>query len=302
MRNNVARIFLVVALIPVGLYGLMWGLWALRSSHPYSAYSQWSSGGMYNGYSPRVSPSGTSIVYSSPLTGQGDIYTMPITGGTPTRLTTGDFEDVDPCFTPDGKSIVFVRDNHLWIMAATGNGQHQITFDGWSQENPVVSPDGAKVMYVETFHNRRCALYVKSLGSSSPGVRFPTKRMSFDPAYDPKGDAYYGYLDGNGSRWIATTPKGGSEHTVAVGYEAVISPNGALMACLDEPYSQSLCLMQPSGKNRRILMNDRTYKSALSFLPDNRHLIYLESGSSQSTANIVEIDIRTLAKKTIASI
>ena len=36
-----------------------------------------------------------------------DLYTVPVTGGTPTRLTTFSGKAVPTCFTPDGKHILF---------------------------------------------------------------------------------------------------------------------------------------------------------------------------------------------------
>ena len=40
----------------------------------------------------------------------GDIYTMPISGGTPTRIAEGLAYDQQPRFSPDGKRIAFTSD------------------------------------------------------------------------------------------------------------------------------------------------------------------------------------------------
>jgi Tol biopolymer transport system component len=50
-----------------------------------------------------VSPDGKTIAFDL----LGDIYTMPIAGGTPTRIAEGLAYEVQPRFSPDGKRIAF---------------------------------------------------------------------------------------------------------------------------------------------------------------------------------------------------
>src|ERR1051325_11599242 len=62
-----------------------------------------------------VSPDGQTIV----LELLGDLYTMPIAGGTATRITSGPAFDSQPRYSPDGKQIVFLSDRHgsetVWL-------------------------------------------------------------------------------------------------------------------------------------------------------------------------------------------
>src|SRR5258708_4406934 len=53
-----------------------------------------------------VSPDGRSIVFDL----LGDLYTLPLTGGKATRITSGPAFDTQARFSPDGRSIVFVSD------------------------------------------------------------------------------------------------------------------------------------------------------------------------------------------------
>ena len=63
-----------------------------------------------------VSPDGRTIVFDM----LGDLYSMPITGGTATRLTDGMAYDTQPRFSPDGKRVVFISDSsgsdNVWLL------------------------------------------------------------------------------------------------------------------------------------------------------------------------------------------
>src|SRR5688572_410927 len=50
-----------------------------------------------------VSPDGRQVVFDL----LGDLYVMPIDGGTASRVTSGPAFDIQPRFSPDGKLIAF---------------------------------------------------------------------------------------------------------------------------------------------------------------------------------------------------
>ena len=53
-----------------------------------------------------ISPNGQTLVFDL----AGDLYTLPIAGGKATRITDGMAFDVQPRWSPDGKTIVYVTD------------------------------------------------------------------------------------------------------------------------------------------------------------------------------------------------
>ncbi len=74
-----------------------------------------------------VSPDGKEIVFDM----LGDIYVMPITGGTAKLLSGGIAYEVQPRFSPNGKYISFTSDrsggDNIWIMDRQGANKKQIS-------------------------------------------------------------------------------------------------------------------------------------------------------------------------------
>lgn len=90
-----------------------------------------------------VSPDGQTLVFDL----LGDLYTLPITGGTATRLTSGLAHDMQPRFSPNGKQVVFVSDRsgdeNVWLVNAAGGEPWPLTTgDDMIYESPVWTPDG----------------------------------------------------------------------------------------------------------------------------------------------------------------
>ncbi len=92
-----------------------------------------------------VSPDGQTIAFDL----LGDLYTIPIEGGTATRITHGLEHDMQPRFSPDGEHVVFISDrsgdDNVWIAGADGSDPRQVTKDGGVVSNflsPEWTPDG----------------------------------------------------------------------------------------------------------------------------------------------------------------
>ena len=74
-----------------------------------------------------VSPDGETINFEL----LGDIYSLPIQGGTAKPLINGNAFQSQPRFSPDGKNIVFISDesgaDNVWISDLDGKNARQIT-------------------------------------------------------------------------------------------------------------------------------------------------------------------------------
>ena len=94
-----------------------------------------------------VSPDGGTLVFDL----LGDLYTLPMGGGTATPLTQGMAFDQQPRFSPEGDRVVFVSDRsggeNVYVMALDGSDTTQITQgDRNSYQSPEWTPDGDYVI------------------------------------------------------------------------------------------------------------------------------------------------------------
>lgn len=104
---------------------------------------------IYNGGSPSVSPDQSSVVFSSPTSGPGDIYRVAREGST--RLTRSEEFEAQPCYSPSGDKIAYVRETggwrHIWIMSADGSNQTQLTTGRALDDLVSFSADGRRIEF-----------------------------------------------------------------------------------------------------------------------------------------------------------
>ena len=103
-----------------------------------------------------VSPDGQTLVFDM----LGDIYSLPISGGTARALRTGIPFEIQPRFSPDGKKISFTSDagggDNIWVMNADGSDPKQITKEKFRLlNNAVWTPDGQYLIARKHFTSQR---------------------------------------------------------------------------------------------------------------------------------------------------
>jgi imidazolonepropionase-like amidohydrolase/Tol biopolymer transport system component len=103
-----------------------------------------------------VHPDGRTIAFTL----LGDIYTMPVAGGTPTRIAEGLAWEAHPRFSPDGRRIAFTSDrgggDNIWVMNRDGGDKRQVTKESFRLTNqPSWSPDGRFIVAKKHFTTGR---------------------------------------------------------------------------------------------------------------------------------------------------
>ena len=94
-----------------------------------------------------VSPDGSTVLFDL----LGDLYTVPIAGGSATRITSGLAFDTQARYSPDGSKILFVSDRsggeNLWTLEpATGDTVQITKGNGSTWMSPDWTPDGQYVV------------------------------------------------------------------------------------------------------------------------------------------------------------
>ena len=103
-----------------------------------------------------VSPDGKTIVFDL----LGDIYSLPVEGGTARLLREGHAFEIQPRFSPDGKKIAFTSDagggDNIWIMDNNGENARQLTKESFRLlNNPTWTPDGQYIVARKHFTSER---------------------------------------------------------------------------------------------------------------------------------------------------
>src|ERR1051325_3434826 len=157
-----------------------------------------------------LSPNGQTIVFDL----LGDLYTMPVTGGTAKRIIGGTGWEQQPRFSPDGSQILFVSDKSGaekgWGANADGTKPRAITkSDRMSFLSPIWTPDG---QYIIAARTGQLWLYHKDGGS---GLQMSGLRPDGAPAGGPPAPQHFGAAPSNDPRYLWVNISGSVPSTIA---------------------------------------------------------------------------------------
>lgn len=141
----------------------------------------------------KISPDGRTIAFAY----QGDIWTVPATGGHATRLTSMPSYDSSPVWSPDSRRIAFASDRHgnndIYIMDATGGQATRLTTNSATEIPEGFSPDGKDVLFSAAIQapassamfpsGRMTQLYAVPVAGGAPRqvLGTPAQNLSFAP-------------------------------------------------------------------------------------------------------------------------
>ena len=238
-----------------------------------------------------LSPDGKTIVFEL----LGDLYTLPVTGGAATRITSGQAYDMQPAFSPDGKKLVFISDRNgsenVWVANADGTRARAVTTT--ERENymsPTWAPDGE---YVIAAKGAQLWIYHESGGS---GVQMTGVTGGSAPAAGgaPAAPAILGPAFGNDpqSLWVnvrGTVRTGLTPRLIEDESHAEYDPHTPFRssARVVGPYQ----IAQLDRDNGRLLVRTHEHEGAFRPVPspDGRWLLYATRHDARQALKLIDL-------------
>ena len=164
---------------------------------------------------PALSPDGKLIAFSY----LGDIWTVEAIGGVARPVTQHQAHDINPVFSPDGRSIAFASNRHgsydVFVVPTRGGKPRRLTFDSANDYPTGWSPDGKQVLFSSTrspTFPRRYELY--TVPAEGGRVRRISAAEGREGTWSPKGDRI-AYVRGPGA-WYRKGYRGSSNNDIWV--------------------------------------------------------------------------------------
>lgn len=209
------------------------------------------------------------------------LYSFDVASKTMTQITSGDYDDSEPDWSPDGQHIAFTSNrtadpdsnynSDIWVVAAdnTDRGQSllQITTNPGPDTSPDWSPDGDLIAYSSATDTDAIIYATNHLAiASAKGGRATVltqelDRNIFNPRFSHDGRAVLAAIEDSGEQYLASVPIDGGAITHAVGGHLQVGAfdvaAGRVAAIVSKPHLPAeVFLLDNEGLRRLTHTND----------------------------------------------
>src|SRR6266436_2276764 len=211
------------------------------------------------------------------------LYVFDVSAKSLTQITSGDYDDSEPAWSPDGKSLAFTGNrstpdpdrnfnNDIWVVAANntdkGANVARITTNLGSDHSPAWSPDGKWLAFVSQVDVKAIDYATEHLAiAPSNGGEAKVLTLAFDrsvhrPRFSADGRSIYFIADADGTENLCRIAIAGGEVTRPIGGHLSVSSyslgkDGAVAAqisTLDRP--DEIFLLNENQLSRLTKTND----------------------------------------------
>jgi dipeptidyl aminopeptidase/acylaminoacyl peptidase len=206
------------------------------------------------------------------------LYVFSIAGHNLTQITSGDYDDTAPVWSPDGRSIAFVSDrsdhpdrnfnDDIWVVDASntdmGKNLVQVTTNPGTDGSPAWSPDGKWIAFTSQLDPKLFQYATFQLGvAPSTGGQETVLTRALDrnvsvPHFSPDGKSVDFIADDDGTQNLLSVPVEGGNITRPIGGRLMldaysISNDGAIAAQIGVPdRPDEVYILPENGSLRRL--------------------------------------------------